>query len=86
MTAAIIAPASIAARCQDTSLPNLNPPSMAGVSAATSRSGRHGPCSSAGMVARLTGAKFTSPASDPARSPHPGMNVRTSLNAAKSIP
>ena len=33
VTAAIIAPASIAARCQDTSLPNLNPPSMAGVSA-----------------------------------------------------
>ena len=38
------------------------------------------------MVARLTGAKLTSPASGPARSPHPGMNVRTSLNAAKSIP
>ena len=40
-------PASIAARCQDTSLPNSKPP-FALTTVATSRSGRHGPCSERG--------------------------------------
>ena len=82
-TAATTAPASIAARCQETSLPNANPPS-AGTTVVTSRSGRHGPCSSAGMADSLTGTKFTRPASELPRSPQPGMNVLASAKAARS--
>lgn len=65
-------------------MPKPNPPPRLGTTAATSRSGRSGPCSSAGTADSRTGRDRTRPASTGCRRAQPDITVRTSANAVKS--